>query len=99
MVNQLSDPRECVGTGDADRGSLNEEGMAYWSRIEAYQRIRTAILKDARLIDNGHKEGEEEGASETGPNEGAPDAARRTNGRAGQPAPQAQQSWLRRQRR
>jgi hypothetical protein len=75
VVNQLSDPREYVGTGDADRGSLDEEGMAYRSRIEAYQRIRTVILRDAWLIDSDHKEDEEEGASETGSDEGTPDAA------------------------
>jgi hypothetical protein len=45
MVSQLPDPREYVGTGDADRGSLDEEGMAYRGRIGAYQRIRTVILK------------------------------------------------------
>jgi hypothetical protein len=49
--------------------------MAYRGRIKAYQRIRTAILRDAWLIDHDHKEGEEEGAVETGPDEEAPDAA------------------------
>ena len=32
-------------------------------------------MRDVWLIDNDHKEDEEEGASETGPDEGAPDAA------------------------
>jgi hypothetical protein len=75
MATQLSDPAEYVGTGDADRGSLDEEGMAYRSRIESYQRMRTVILKDAWLIDNGHEEDEEEGASETESDEGTPDAS------------------------
>jgi hypothetical protein len=34
-VVQLPDPAEYVGTGGANRGSLDEEGVAYSSRIEA----------------------------------------------------------------
>ena len=75
MVIQLSNPVEYTGEGVEGRGSLDEKGVAYWSRIEAYQRVRTIILRDVWLIDNDHKEDEEEGASETGPDEGAPDAA------------------------
>jgi hypothetical protein len=49
--------------------------MAYRGRIEAYQRIRTVILKDAWVIDQDHKEDEEEDAVETGPDERGADAA------------------------
>jgi hypothetical protein len=49
--------------------------MAYWSRIEAYQRMRTIILRDVWLIDNDHKEDEKEDASEAGSDEGTPDAS------------------------
>jgi hypothetical protein len=34
MVIQLSNPREYTGEGVADRGSLDEKGRAYWSRID-----------------------------------------------------------------
>jgi hypothetical protein len=55
MVIQLSDPAEYISTVAASRGSPDEEGMAYWSRIEAYQRIRTIILRDVWLIDSDHR--------------------------------------------
>jgi hypothetical protein len=75
MVIQLPNPREYTGEGRADRGSLDEKGMAYWSRIGAYQRVRTSILRDIWLIDNDRKEDEEENASEAGPDEGIPGAS------------------------
>jgi hypothetical protein len=75
MVIQLSNPTEYTSTGVASRGSLDEEGMAYWSRIGAYQRIRTIVLRDVWLIDSDHREDEGEGASEAGSGEGTPDAA------------------------
>jgi hypothetical protein len=74
MVIQLSNPVEYTGEGVEGRGSLDEKGVAYWSRIEAYQRVRTIILRDVWLIDNDHKEDEEENASEAGSDEGTPDA-------------------------
>ena len=55
MVTQLSDPAEYTSTGVAGRGSLDEKGMAYWSRIGAYQRMRTIILRDVWLIDSDHR--------------------------------------------
>jgi hypothetical protein len=58
IVIQLSDPAEYISTGVAGRGSLDEEGMAYWSRTEADQRVRTIILRDVWLIDNDHREDE-----------------------------------------
>jgi hypothetical protein len=62
--------------------------MAYWSRVEAYQRLRTNILRDIWLIDNDHKEDENEGASEAGSDEGTPDAstAAGQSGRAQRPS-------------
>jgi hypothetical protein len=61
MVAQLSDPAEYADTGDANRGSLDEKGMAFRiSKIETHQRIRTFILRDAWLIDNDREDDEEE---------------------------------------
>ena len=79
-VTQLSDPSEYV-TDDMYRGALDEKGMAYRPRIEAYQLIRTVILKDVWLIDHDHKEEEEDSAEEE-----VPDAACLTGAR-GQFAP------------
>jgi hypothetical protein len=72
MAAQLSDPLEYV-TGDTGRGGLDEKGMAYLGRIQAYQRIRAVILRDAWLIDHDHKE--DEGGGDVEPDEEASDAA------------------------
>jgi hypothetical protein len=44
-VAQLSDPSEYV-TEDEYRGALDEQGMAYRHRIQAYQHVRAVILRD-----------------------------------------------------
>jgi hypothetical protein len=74
MVAQLSDPAEYIGTWDASRGSLDELGMAFRSKIKTYQRIRSFILRDAWLIDNDRRSDKEGDASGADSDEGSPDA-------------------------
>jgi hypothetical protein len=82
MAAQLSDPREYV-TEDTGRGGLDGKGMAYLGRIQTYQRIRTVILRDARLIDHDHREDEGEGDVEEEASDAASTAEQ--DGRSHQP--------------
>jgi hypothetical protein len=50
-MTQLSDPAEYVDPEDTYRGGLDEQGMAYRSRIGTYQRMRTIVLRGTWLID------------------------------------------------
>jgi hypothetical protein len=77
-VIQLSDPAEFVDPEGAYRGGLDEQGMAYRSRIGAYQRMRTIILKGAWLIDNEHKNDGGEKANGTESDEDMTDASAAT---------------------
>jgi hypothetical protein len=75
MVAQLSDPAEYADTEDANRGSLDEKGMAFRSKIETYQRIRAVILRDAWLINNECEDDEEGNANGADSDEDTPNAS------------------------
>jgi hypothetical protein len=68
----VSDPAEYADTGGANRGSLDEKGVVFRSKIGTYQRIRTV---DAWLIDNDCEDDEEGSASGADSDEDTPGAS------------------------